>query len=224
MARLLLEMHDVHLAYRLRKSFFRSEHHPVINGVSLQIHQGQRLGIMGHNGAGKSTLLRLMAGIYAPDRGRVINFGARVSLLSLQAGFDPRLNGWDNALLSGVLMGMSRKEVRLRLKGIHEFCELGDQMNDVLGTYSSGMRARLGFAVALAMEVDLLLIDEVLSVGDQAFQEKSEKAVRHAVEQGCAMVLVSHSPVKLKKWTDSVLAFEKGMICSSSSEEVLFVS
>lgn len=221
MTRLLLEMHDVHLAYRLRKSFLRSEYHSVINGVSLQIRQGQRLGIMGHNGAGKSTLLRLMAGIYAPDRGRVTNFGARVSLLSLQAGFDPRLNGWDNALLSGVLMGMSRKEARLRLKGIHEFCELGEQMNDVLGTYSSGMRARLGFAVALAMEADLLLIDEVLSVGDQDFQEKSEKAVMHAVEQGCAMVLVSHSPIKLKKWTDSVLTFERGMICSPTSEKVL---
>lgn len=219
MARLLLEMHDVHLAYRLRRSLFHSESHSVINGVSLQIHEGQRLGIMGHNGAGKSTLLRLMAGIYAPDRGRVTNFGARVSLLSLQAGFDPRLNGWDNALLSGVLMGMSPKEARSRLKGIHEFCELGDQMDDLLGTYSSGMRARLGFAVALAMEADLLLIDEVLSVGDQDFQEKSEKAVKDAVDRGCAMVLVSHSPIKLKKWTDSVLTFEKGMICAIESKE-----
>lgn len=220
MSRLLLEMHDVHLAYRLRKSLLRSDYHQVINGVSLKVHEGQRLGIMGHNGAGKSTLLRLMAGIYAPDRGRVINHGARVSLLSLQAGFDPRLNGWDNALLSGVLMGMSRKEVKLRLKGIHEFCELGEQMNDVLGTYSSGMRARLGFAVALAIEADLLLIDEVLSVGDQDFQEKSETAVKHAVNQGCAIVLVSHSPIKLKNWTDSVLTFEKGMICSSAPEKV----
>lgn len=221
MSRLLLEMHDVHLTYRLRKSLLRSIYHPVINGVNLNVHQGQRLGIMGHNGAGKSTLLRLMAGIYAPDRGSVINHGARVSLLSLQAGFDPRLNGWDNALLSGVLMGMSSKEARQRLKGIHEFCELGDQMNDVLGTYSSGMRARLGFAVALAMEADLLLIDEVLSVGDQDFQEKSEKAVMHAVNQGCAMVLVSHSPIKLKKWTDSVMTFEKGMLSPAALEKAV---
>lgn len=212
MARLLLEMHDVHMGYRTRKSLLRSDYHPVINGVSLTIHEGQRLGVMGHNGAGKSTLLRLIAGIYAPDRGRVVNHGARVSLLSLQAGFDPRLNGWDNALLSGVLMGMSPKQARQRLKGIHEFCELGDQMDDLLGTYSSGMRARLGFAVALTMEADLLLIDEVLSVGDQDFQEKSEKAVMHAVDQGCAMILVSHSPFKLQKWTDSVVAFEGGQI------------
>jgi lipopolysaccharide transport system ATP-binding protein len=216
MSRLLLEMHDVHLAYRLRRSFFRSEYHPVINGVSLQVQQGQRLGIIGHNGAGKSTLLKLMAGIYAPDRGRVANFSARVSLLSLQAGFDPRLNGWDNALLSGVLMGMSPKEAKLRLKAIHEFCELGDQMNDVLGTYSSGMRARLGFAVALTMETDLLLIDEVLSVGDADFQKKSEKAVKDAVDNGCAIVLISHSPSLLQKWTDSILTFEKGTICSST--------
>lgn len=221
MSRILLEMHDVYLAYRLRKSLFRSDYHPVINGVNLEVYQGQRLGIMGHNGAGKSTLLKLIAGIYAPDRGRVINHGARVSLLSLQAGFDPRLNGWDNALLSGVLMGLSPKKARQRLKGIHEFCELGDQMNDVLGTYSSGMRARLGFAVALQMEADILLIDEVLSVGDQDFQEKSEKAVMHAVNEGCAMILVSHSPIKLQKWTDSVLTFEKGMICLSEPKQAV---
>ncbi|MES2818611.1 MAG: ATP-binding cassette domain-containing protein [Pseudomonadota bacterium] len=218
MARLLLELDEVHLVYRLRRSLFRSSNHAVINGVSLRVHEGQRLGIMGHNGAGKSTLLRLMAGIYAPDRGRVVNHGARVSLLSLQAGFDPRLNGWDNAMLSGVLMGMGYKETKQRLKRIHEFSELGDQMGDTLGTYSSGMRARLGFAVALSMNVDLLLIDEVLSVGDQDFQKKSEEAVRDAVAQGCALVLVSHSPIKLKNWTDTVLAFEGGLIQSISMD------
>lgn len=212
MARLLLEMRDVHMGYTTRKSLLRSDYHPVINGVSLEIREGQRLGVMGHNGAGKSTLLRLIAGIYAPDSGKVINHGARVSLLSLQAGFDPRLNGWDNALLSGVLMGMTPAQARQRLKSIHDFCELGDQMNDLLGTYSSGMRARLGFAVALTMEADLLLIDEVLSVGDQSFQEKSEKAVMNAVDQGCAMILVSHSPFKLQKWTDSIVSFEGGNI------------
>lgn len=212
MTRLLLELEGVHLVYRLRRSLFSSSNHAVINGVSLKVHEGQRIGIMGHNGAGKSTLLRLMAGIYAPDKGKVINHGARVSLLSLQAGFDPRLNGWDNAMLSGVLMGMSLKETKQRLKKIHEFSELGSQMGDVLGTYSSGMRARLGFAVALSMNVDLLLIDEVLSVGDQDFQKKSEEAVRDAVAQGCALVLVSHSPIKLKNWTDTVLTFEHGII------------
>ncbi|UUY09844.1 ABC transporter ATP-binding protein [Pseudomonas sp. J452] len=212
---LLLKLHDVHLSYRVRRSAFRTSDHPVINGVTLDIHAGQRLGIMGHNGAGKSTLLRLMAGIYTPDRGKVVNHGARVLMLSLQAGFDPRLNGWDNALLSGMLMGMSARDARSRLAYIHEFCELGEQMNDPLGTYSSGMRARLGFAVALAMDVDLLLIDEVLSVGDQDFQKKCEQAVMHTIENGCALVLVSHSPVKLKNWTDSVVTFEGGRIRST---------
>ena len=211
-AQLLLSLENAHLSYRLRRSIFRSAEHKVINGVSLKIHAGQRLGIMGHNGAGKSTLLRLMAGIYTPDQGKVINHGARVLMLSLQAGFDPRLDGWDNALLSGMLMGMSAKEARSRLARIHDFCELGEQMSDPLGTYSSGMRARLGFAVALAMDVDLLLIDEVLSVGDQDFQRKCEKAVMDTVDNGCALVLVSHSPVKLKNWTDSILTFENGLI------------
>lgn len=214
---LLLTLDDVHLSYRVRRSMFRTNRHAVINGVSLDIHAGQRLGIMGHNGAGKSTLLRLMAGIYTPDRGKVINYGARILMLSLQAGFDPRLNGWDNALLSGMLMGMSATDARSRLKRIHDFCELGEQMNDPLGTYSSGMRARLGFAVALAMDVDLLLIDEVLSVGDQDFQMKCEQAVMQTVENGCALVLVSHSPVKLKNWTDSVVCFEGGVIRPTQS-------
>lgn len=223
MRRLLLELDNIHLAYQQRRSLLRTAEHPVIKGVSLKIHEGERLGIMGHNGAGKTTLLRLMAGIYAPDKGRVVNHGARISLLSLQAGFDPQLNGWDNALLSGVLMGMTPKGARSRLKEIHEFCELGSQMSDPLKTYSAGMRARLGLAVALAMDVDLLLIDEVLSVGDQDFQKKSEEAVAQAVEKGCALVLVSHSPIKLKKWTDTVLTFEQGLVslpeCNLASPE-----
>lgn len=211
-ASLLLKLDDVHLSYKVRRSLLRTSEHKVINGVSFDIHAGQRLGIMGHNGAGKSTLLRLMAGIYRPDRGVVTNYGARVLMLSLQAGFDPRLNGWDNALLSGMLMGMSARDARSRLARIHDFCELGAQMDDLLGTYSSGMRARLGFAVALAMDVDLLLIDEVLSVGDQDFQKKCEQAVMHTISNGCALVLVSHSPVKLKGWTDTVLSFEGGTV------------
>lgn len=208
--RLLLQMQDVHLAYRQRRSLLRSSLHPVIKGVSLDIHAGQRLGIIGHNGAGKSTLLRVMAGIYAPDRGRVLNHEARVSMLSLQAGFDPRLNGWENALLSGVLMGMTPPQVRARLEQIHDFCGLGAQMGDALGTYSSGMRARLGFAVALAMEVDLLLVDEVLAVGDEEFQQKCAQTIRKAVDRGCALVLVSHSLPLLQTWTDSIMAFNDG--------------
>ncbi len=209
---LLIRLSDVHLSFRLRRSLFGFTEHKVIDGVNLDIHAGQRLGILGRNGAGKSTLLRLVAGIYRPDQGCVTNFGARVLMLSLQAGFDPRLNGWDNAALSGMLMGLSKRKVVDRLDEIHEFCELGDQMNDPLGTYSSGMRARLGFAVALSMDVDLLLIDEVLSVGDQDFQEKCHDAVRKKIDQGCALVLVSHSPENLDRWTDSVLQFEDGRI------------
>lgn len=210
--RLLLQLQDVHLAYRQRRSLLRSSLHPVIAGVSLDIHAGQRLGIMGHNGAGKSTLLRLMAGIYDPDRGRVLNHDARVSMLSLQAGFDPRLNGWENALLSGVLMGMTPTQARARLEQIHDFAGLGEQMGDALATYSSGMRARLGFAVALAMEVDLLLVDEVLAVGDEDFQRKCAQAINAAVERGCSLVLVSHSLPQLQTWTDNILAFQDGRL------------
>ena len=208
----LLELNDIYFHYRQRHSLFRSTDFPVLNGVDLTVSRGERVGIMGKNGAGKSTLLRIMAGIYKPDKGTIVNHGGSVSLLSLQAGFDPDLNGWDNALLSGVLLGMRRREVKKRLPDIHEFCELGGQMDEPIRTYSTGMRARLGFAVAFSMQVDLLLIDEVIAVGDPAFQQKCEGAFNNAIDSGCAIVLVSHAENKLKQVTDSHYRLGNGQL------------
>jgi lipopolysaccharide transport system ATP-binding protein len=219
MNRLLLELDNVHLSYRNRHSLFRSTNQSVVKGVTLQIYAGDRIGIMGKNGAGKSTLLRLMAGIYQPDQGEIVNHGARVSLLSLQAGFDPELNGWDNAVLTGVLLGMSAKQAKSCLSQIQDFSELGNKMNEPLRTYSSGMRARLGFAVAFSLKVDVLLIDEVLSVGDRPFQNKCVKAVNSAIENGCAVVIVSHSQGKMKAWAEKFFTFSDGNLIEGLHEE-----
>ena len=208
----LLELDDVYFHYRQRHSLFRSTDFPVLNGVSLSLSRGQKVGIMGRNGAGKSTLLRLMAGIYKPDKGSVVHSGGKTSLLSLQAGFDQDLNGWDNAILSSVLMGVSLNEAKSRLPEIHQFCELGKQMDDPIRTYSTGMKARLGFAVAFTMQVDLMLVDEVMAVGDLAFQDKCQEAYQNAIDSGCAVVMVSHAEAKLKQFTDRHYRLKEGKL------------
>ena len=213
---ILLELDNVFFHYRQRHSLFRSTDFPVLNGVSISLARGEKVGIMGRNGAGKSTLLRLMAGIYKPDSGKVALNGGKVSLLSLQAGFDQDLNGWDNAILSSVLMGIPLKEVKRHLHEIHEFCELGKQMDDPIRTYSTGMKARLGFAVAFTMQVDLMLVDEVMAVGDLAFQEKCQAAYQNAIDSGCAVVMVSHAEAKLKQFTDSQFRLIDGKLVAEN--------
>ena len=207
MSSLILKLDNISFSYRQRHSFFRSNNHKVINQLTLNIYQGDRIGIIGRNGVGKSTLLRIMAGVNSPDEGSVKHYSEHISLLSLQAGFDPQLTGWDNALFGCVLNGMSVKKAKTKLDEIHEFSELGDQMNEPLKTYSSGMKARLGFGVVAVNDVDLLLIDEVLSVGDINFREKCKKTVEEKIENGCSIVVVSHSMGKLKTWTDQVYDF-----------------
>ena len=200
------------------KSFWTGKSRKVIlDRASFRVELGNSLGILARNGSGKTTIINMMAGLEKPDEGRITR-AARISFpLGFMGGVINKHTATENARYIARLYGLDADY-------IESFCrwltDIGEYFDMPVGTYSSGMRARLGFAVALAMEADLLLIDEVLSVGDQDFQEKSEKAVMHAVNQGCAMVLVSHSPIKLKKWTDSVLTFEKGIICPPAPEKV----
>ncbi|MEM1145505.1 MAG: ATP-binding cassette domain-containing protein, partial [Pseudomonadota bacterium] len=161
--------------------------------VSLDIHRGETLGVIGGNGSGKSTLLRVLAGIFPPDRGRIESRCERIMLLSLSLGFDGELTGRDNALLSGVLLGGRRRFVESKLEEIIAFAELEEQVDDPLKTYSSGMRARLGFSVALMMQADLMLIDEVLGVGDGSFQKKARDAMLARVNSEQTVVYVSHA-------------------------------
>lgn len=190
---ILVSLRDVGVRYKRRGGLFRpARHHQAIEGLSLDIHRGETLGIVGRNGAGKSTLLRLIAGIIKPDNGTVINHGASVALLALQAGFDPELSGVDNAIISGMLLGYSRKEIESRLDDIAEFSQLGDFMYEPVKSYSTGMRARLGFSVAIYLTPDILLLDEVLSVGDKEFREKAELEMMKRITSNQTVLLVSH--------------------------------
>lgn len=164
-----------------------------LRDVSVRVAPGESVGLIGHNGAGKTTLLRLLAGITRPSSGRVRTSGRVASLINLGAGFHPELSGRENVYLNGVILGLSRREVRARFDAIVDFADLGDYIDTPLKRYSSGMFARLGFAVAAFVDPDVLLVDEVLSVGDVAFQDRSIRKMLSFRDSGRAILFVSHN-------------------------------
>lgn len=204
----VISLRHVGVSYTHHIGPFKRRRFWALNDVSLDLFHGETLGIVGRNGAGKSSLLRILAGIIRPDRGRVIHNGHRAALLSLQLGFAPNLSGRENACLSGIIMGLSRKEIGRRMDRIQEFAELGDFMDQPLKTYSTGMRARLGFAVALESHPDILLIDEVLGVGDGEFREKSSNALRQLIRSNKTVVLVSHHVETVRQLCDRAVWIE----------------
>lgn len=208
----VIELRDVSLTYRQRHSLFRRTTYTALRDLNLTVFEGETLGIIGRNGSGKSTLLRVLASIYRPDSGVVITHCSSVSLLGLGVGFDPNLSGRDNAIVLAMLLGSRRAQVEEKLDEILEFAELGGFVDEPLKTYSTGMRARLGFSVAIKMQADLLLIDEVLSVGDAEFKKKAEKAMIARIRSQQSVVLVSHSVAQLRTLSDRVLWLEKGSI------------
>lgn len=193
-----MTLSDVALSFPLASSA-GEEHHIVFEGLDFSLSAGECVGLIGRNGVGKSTLLRVMAKILAPSAGRVEwAAGVSASLLSLGLGFRPDLTGAENALLANLLQGMSKVDARHALGDIEAFCELGDYFNQPVKTYSSGMRARLGFATALMNRSQVMLIDEVLSVGDQAFRGKARQALKSQFSEDRAAVIVSHTEQQLK--------------------------
>jgi ABC-type polysaccharide/polyol phosphate transport system ATPase subunit len=164
-----------------------------LRDVTLRVGAGESVGLIGHNGAGKTTLLRLLAGITRPTSGRVRTSGRVASLINLGAGFHPELTGRENIYLNGVILGLNRREVRDRFDAIVDFADLGDYLDTPLKRYSSGMFARLGFAVAAFVEPDVLLVDEVLSVGDVGFQDRSIRKMLSFRDSGQAILFVSHN-------------------------------
>ena len=190
--------------------------------VSLTLRRGERLGVIGRNGAGKSTLLRTLAGILAPDRGRITRAPVACQLLSLSLGFMPHLSGRDNAVLAGLMLGMRRREIVRRLPAILEFSELGDFFEQPISSYSTGMTMRLGFSVALQVEPEVLLIDEVLAVGDAEFQEKSGAALRERMREGHTVVLVSHDEQQIAALCDRVLWVEHGKSVLEGERDLVF--
>src|SRR2546423_1882362 len=164
-----------------------------LRDVSLRLAAGESVGLIGHNGAGKTTVLKLLAGITRPTRGHVRTTGRLASLINLGAGFHPELTGRENILLNGVILGLSRREVKARFDEIVEFADLGAYIDTPLKRYSSGMYARLGFSVAAHVDPDVLLVDEVLSVGDVAFQDRSIRKMLSFRDSGQAVLFVSHN-------------------------------
>jgi ABC-type polysaccharide/polyol phosphate transport system ATPase subunit len=184
-----------------------------LKDVNFDVAQGEILGVIGSNGSGKSTLLLSVAGVLTPSRGEVITHGRVASLVELQAGFNRELTGKENAYTAGVLSGMSRKEVRAKYPQILEFAGLSEEvMNTPLRTYSQGMRLRVGFAVTVMTEPSVLLVDEVLAVGDENFQHKCLKKVSDMRGDGCGVLLVSHDLDLILKECDRVALLVDGRV------------
>jgi len=190
--------------------------------VSFTIAPGRMVGVLGPNGAGKSTLLRLIGGVGRPDRGLVKVHGQIGALLDLGAGFHPELTGRENVFVSGVITGLTRREVRERLDSIVAFAELEAFIDSPLRTYSSGMQMRLAFAIAVHVEPEVLLIDEVLSVGDLSFQRKSFERIAEFKAKGCTIVVISHETACIRELCDEALLLRGGrLVAHGSAAEVV---
>lgn len=200
---------------RHKKSFW------ALKDISFTLYEGETLGIIGRNGSGKSTLSMICSGVLIPDRGKVRVHG-RVQLLALGVGFKTELSGRENVFISGSLMGLSKKEIKARMDEIEDFAELGEFMDEPVRTYSSGMRSRLGFAVATAVRPDILVLDEIMATGDKAFQDKAMRRMREMRGLARSVIVVSHNPRQLRKLSSRVLWLEKGrMFMIGQPKEVL---
>lgn len=208
----MIKLSGLTVDFRQRQSFFRHKVHRALDDINLELYRGETLGVIGRNGCGKSTLLKVLAGILEPDTGKVELNNHKVSLQTLAAGFDQELSGEDNAVISSMLLGHRRSIAKENLNKINEFAELEDSFYEPVKTYSSGMRARLGFAVAITMHADVLLVDEVLGVGDAIFRQKAEKAILDKINSDQTVVFVSHSTSQVQRLCDRVIWLEQGKI------------
>lgn len=192
----------------------------VLNDINFEIKKGESLGVIGHNGAGKSTLLKIVAGIYTPTGGKIRTNG-NIMLLNLGAGFDMEADAEENIYLNGAILGFTRKQMKQRFESIIEFSELREFMKLPLKNYSSGMISRLGFAIAIDIEPELLLVDEVLSVGDLNFQKKCLAKIDEMKEKGVSFMFVSHNIAQVKKLCEKTLWIENSKVMAyGDSKEV----
>lgn len=190
----------------------RKEVREVLKGINLNIKKGEAVALIGVNGSGKSTLLKLMTKIIYPNKGKILINGKLTSLLELGAGFHPDFSGRENIYFNASIFGLTKKQIDARLEQIIEFSELRDYIDNPVRTYSSGMFMRLAFAVAINVDADILLVDEILSVGDQHFQEKCIKKMKQLKAEGKTMVFVTHSLDSAKELCDRAVWLNKGVI------------
>lgn len=195
-----------------------------LDDITFKVRKGERLAIMGLNGAGKSTLLKAIVGVYKPTAGKVTKVGVMAPLIELGAGFDPEYTGKENIYLYGAILGYSREFLDTKIQDIIDFSELGDFINVPLKNYSSGMKSRLGFSIATAVEPDILILDEVLSVGDAKFRRKSLAKVQSMFDNGVTVLFVSHSIDQVLAICDRAILLQKGkIIAEGTAEEVAVV-
>ena len=219
-----IEVKDLKITYKcvkslsMRKSLFhlrksKLEVYEALRGISFEVKKGEIMGIVGNNGSGKSTLLRAIAGIFSADSGSIELESDSVSLLSIGVGFQKKLSGRENIILSGMLLGFSEQEVRDKMDEIIEFANLGKFIDMPVKTYSSGMYSKLAFSITAVLETDIMLIDEVLSVGDAKFKKKSYKKMQELImDENRTVVIVSHSTETLEKLCTSLLWLHEGEI------------
>ena len=199
-----------------------AEYFWALRDVTLEIRGGEALGIIGRNGAGKSTLLRVAAGIITPTRGEAVTFGTVAPLIELGTGFDEELTGIENVFFNGALLGRSRVYMTKRLEEIVDFAGLGPSIDAPLRTYSTGMVARLAFAIATTIDADIVLLDEILSVGDAAFRERCDERIRRFRNSGATIVLVSHDLEELGELCARAVWVAEGRIRAvGRSEDVI---
>lgn len=203
---------------RYKSQFYDFE---ALKGVSFTLSEGEAVGIVGRNGSGKSTTLKIMAGVYRPTSGRVKVSGHVAALIELGAGFHPDLTGRENIVLNGLLLGLSRREIQAREERIVEFAELGDFIDSPIKQYSSGMYMRLGFAIAAEVDPDILLIDEILAVGDAAFQQKCIARIQDFHQRGKTIVFVSHDMAAVRRICQRALLIHEGnLLADGPTNEV----
>ena len=228
--KIAITINDLHVYYRdmnrfsLKKSGLKGKGSgkifKAVKGVSFEVPKGQILGITGKNGSGKSTLLRAISGIFSPDKGSINLHGNSISLLSIGVGFQKRLTGYENIFLSGLLLGFTKEQIAEKLDDIIEFSELGDFIYKPVRSYSSGMYSKLAFSITAILETDIMLIDEVLSVGDIHFKEKSYNKMKELISnKDRTVVIVSHSTKTLVELCDKVIWLHDGVIKDQGEPE-----
>ena len=217
----VMRLEDVTLEYPVPRQYRKEDIQPSgVRNISLEVNQGEVLGIIGRNGSGKSTLLKMMAGVFPPDSGTIATRGSVSLLAGVGVGFHKELTGRENAYLYGALMGRTTEQIDELIEEIQSFAELDHHFDRPIRTYSSGMKSRLGISVATAFKPDLLLIDEVLGVGDASFRKKSEKRVKDMISESGTVVIVSHSLGMLKTICDRIIVLDSGSVLHEGDVEL----
>ena len=216
----VMRLEDVTLEYPVPRQYRKEDIQPSgVRNISLEVNEGEVLGIIGRNGSGKSTLLKMMAGVFPPDSGTIATRGSVSLLAGVGVGFHKELTGRENAYLYGALMGRTTEQIDRLIEEIQSFAELDHHFDRPIRTYSSGMKSRLGISVATAFKPDLLLIDEVLGVGDASFRKKSEKRVKDMISESGTVVIVSHSLGMLKTICDRIIVLDSGSVLHEGDVE-----